>query len=233
MEKNNWEFINLQFVIQFKDNGLQNDFKEIPGLLKDVFTGDTTMLPIPDDAPAEIPRLILPDNNSPTKAEISKQRINLFVEKGHGSMEDDQAKFFLLEKIKDIFNKLKFETEWIGLILRSLNKNDEGNSNMQKFLSETGKTKFFGQSPSPDDDLMIHLNKKIDLTLDERVFKSALNMQIGSNPRHKRTDEQLGNLLMLDMNTRHAKFEEYSHKVAIDFVETVFKEQESFFDKFI
>jgi len=46
--------------------------------LQGLFDGDLAILPIPDDAPAEIPRIILKSNDEKYTLQITTKRVNFF-----------------------------------------------------------------------------------------------------------------------------------------------------------
>jgi len=53
-------------------------FKKLFQIEPDLFDGDPTVLPIPEDAPKEIPRITLQNNNKSLKLEVSPSRVNFF-----------------------------------------------------------------------------------------------------------------------------------------------------------
>ena len=74
----------------------------------DQFDGDPTVLPLPDDAPMEIPRIVLERKDKSMKLEISPRRLNLFRIKSQDEDKISPKKFLgteaelLVKLIKDI-----------------------------------------------------------------------------------------------------------------------------------
>lgn len=227
MRKNNWKLWNLQFVIAF--NNLKDDLRSIPQRLKNDFDGSVTMLPIPDDAPKEIPRLIIPSKDN-FRIEISKERISLSFENPKDSEKSiDDNKNDLKQKIKNILDTLKIDIAWTGLILRNLNENIEANNNMTKLVSELAKEIF--KLTKKNNDLLLKYHKKIELILDTKKYLGDLNLELGSNIRDIATNNQIGNILILDINTRQSIIKKYNEKIINLFIDEVFSELDNTFSK--
>ena len=121
MNRDNWKLWSLNFVIVFSE--IKNDFKDIPSKLKKSFDGKETVLPIPDDAQKEIPRIIIPSSDG-FRVEISKERINLIFESPKEPKEDLENREDLKEKVENILDSLDIDISWVGMILRHVNEND-------------------------------------------------------------------------------------------------------------
>jgi len=223
MKKTEWKLLNLQFVIAFKR--LDENLKSIPQKLEKSFTGKVMMLPIPDDAPKEIPRLIINSDDN-FKIEISNERISLFFEnKKEDKKIRNTIKNNLKTKIKDILSELSIEIDWIGLILRNLNENNNANDNMKSLINSDS---IFNLTSS-DNDLLLKFHKKTKLTLKEKEYFGDINVEIGSNVRNISDDKQIGNFFMIDINTRKTTDGKYNINVLESFVDEVFSQEEKYF----
>lgn len=101
------EFNILSLQLSIFTPGLQFSANKVLGNLMskfaDTFDGDTTVLPLPTDAPSEIPRLILLSSDKKTKLEIAVNRANLFRYRKEGDTVMDEKKF--LEICLDVFKE--------------------------------------------------------------------------------------------------------------------------------
>ncbi len=230
MNRDNWKLWSLNFVIVFSE--IKNDFKDIPSKLKKSFDGKETVLPIPDDAQKEIPRIIIPSSDG-FRVEISKERINLIFESPKEPKEDLENREDLKEKVENILDSLDIDISWVGMILRHVNENDRANENMKPFIND----KEIFLLGSNEDDLSIKFHERLNgekLVIEEKRFEGDLNMELGSNIRKINSGEQIGNLLVLDMNTSKTRnCENYDRDVLISFVDTVFEKQENNFTKLV
>lgn len=63
-------------------------------LQNEMFDGEPTVMPLPDDAPPQIPRIIMQSKDESYKLEVSPSRVNLFVTKKDKDGEIDINSFF-------------------------------------------------------------------------------------------------------------------------------------------
>ena len=226
MKKDKWKLWNLQFVIVA--NNLNYTATDISQKLKELFDSNVMILPIPDDAPKEIPRFSASSNDN-FRIEISKERINLFFENPKDSRKSiENSKEELKEKIEKILEQLKVDISWIGLILRSININEDANNNIKELIE--GKAQNIFELNDEDSDLLFKYHKKIkDLEINNKNYNGDLNMDLGSNIRDDVSGKQVGNLLVLDMNTRYSAGQIHDDAIIKLFIDKVFSKQEGIF----
>ncbi len=227
MDNKAWKILDIQFVIAFGD--LNEDIKNIPKKLSDSFSGEAMILPIPEDAPKEIPRLIIPSEDG-FKIEISDERISIFFQNFEDDMKEiDACKNDLIEKIDAINKKLSINISWIGLILRTINENDSANDNIKKVVTAEGQ-KVFDLSDG-DKDILIRYHDFHNIKIKDIDYRGHLNVEFGSNIRDVRTGgEQVGNSFMLDINTRESdKKVTYEAETLLKFIDVSFSTQAKYF----
>ena len=229
MKADNWNLWNSQFVIFFDE--LRTSKKKIPSALSDSFDGEAMILPIPDDAPEDIPRVTISSKDN-FRIEISKSRIVL-QQDGNESSDYDNCKKRLINKASEICDALDFSISWIGIILTSVNKNTEANANIQNFLG--GRANQMFNLEDSQNDLNFEYHEKIKISLNTKVYDGDLNIKLGSSVRHKQTGDQVGNLFTLDINTRSSHLNNeltYSKEILEEFIKHTFKKQKEYVDKF-
>lgn len=105
LQAKDFRILSLQFSI-FVPELLFNPNK-ILGILmskfSDIFDGDTTVIPLPSDAPGEFPRLTLLSSDNKTKLEIAANRVNLFRYRKEDTTEIDEKPF--LQICSDVFRE--------------------------------------------------------------------------------------------------------------------------------
>lgn len=106
----------------------------------DNFDGDTTVIPIPSNAPKEIPRLILASSDKRIRLEISEERVNFFRYRDKNDTLIDKNSFF--ELCSDVYKEyMKFTFAKVGrlaLIRNNFLKNENpGLTLVQNFCKES------------------------------------------------------------------------------------------------
>jgi hypothetical protein len=77
---------------------------------KGVFDGEPILFPVPDDAPSEIPRIILASKDGKFKCNISKQRIELLYVEDTATKELQELREQLLKVLGEIAKVMKSES---------------------------------------------------------------------------------------------------------------------------
>jgi hypothetical protein len=193
----------------------------------DTFDGDTTVIPLPSDAPAEIPRLTLLSSDNKIKMEIAVNRLNLFSYRKEDGANIDEDSFFDL-----CFRVLK---EYIGcttakvgrlalVIVKFLEDSDPGLTLARHFCKDELVVEPFNRP----EDFEIHSRKKYkleDVNINSWVrCKSAILMK----------DNVPIILVEQDINTlaEELKNNEFDMDQICSFVATAAKEQKSILDKY-
>jgi hypothetical protein len=228
MEKDEWGIFSLQLAIVYKDTGQPSDdeFKEMPGGLKDVFDGAPTMFPVPSNAPDEIPRVMISSSDR-FKIEVSKERISLFFQNDMDGtpISIDNSKEQLIKKAEEIYKILNPKIKWIGVILNSFNINDDPNTAMQALFTDKART--LVSSENKNDFVFDYSERKIH-ELEGTEYPGRLVLQVGSRLTNR--GEQVGNSMIYDINTKDATDGTYKIKTIKALINKAFEEQEVVFD---
>ena len=172
-----------------------------------IFDGEPTILPLPIDAPLEIPRIILRSINGKYVCNISFQRIDLFLNLGNDGEADIAASIFsakeVANKIVSYFvNDISVAIGRIGFVATFVGTAD---SEANLFMKE----KLLTKSKLVSRDSLRTLSVVVNDTDTVGNYEISRIVQIGSlqKPDHS---ESKSILIMCDSNTLVEKFQEYN-----------------------
>ena len=205
----NFKLSSIQTVLFLSDFRLTDKpsfTKELLDLTKDIFNDEPLILPIPDDAPKDIPRIILKSTNSSYYVNISLDRLDFnfrVIDEGVDLKFEETIDGYL-NNIKKIYNLLlNYEhtrISRIGFITRFFVKVEEG---APTFI----KDKFLKKGLFPN-------ARSIDISETERISTGPYQLNILINIKSlKRGGEEKfkGLLTEIDMNT--IKEKDYDFKI--------------------
>lgn len=200
----------------FSPINLSDKLKVAQGIregLNGILDGEPLIMPIPEDAPPEIPRIILKSKDGTYSCNVNTGRIGLiFNEKSEPKLSLANAKKQILplfRKLSEIVvdQKIANEINRLGLVFNFFIKLSESGT---KFLVE----RFLKQIPSgPPYETRIHL------LYHDRIKNYEINKWIKISPLRKVKDKSDDTALsfIIDINTSSEMIERYKfNKKAID-----------------
>jgi hypothetical protein len=121
-------FVRRILVVFFGDVGLSDRIGAAQSLNKgagNLFSGEQTILPIPDDAPPEIPRIMLGDKGNMFRCHVSSKRVEFSLEpkkSENRKLAELQSDFLIhLNNIaKAVRIELKVRVERLGVVVNSV-----------------------------------------------------------------------------------------------------------------
>ncbi|WP_415906559.1 hypothetical protein ACMXYX_04920 [Neptuniibacter sp. QD72_48] len=184
--------IGLQFAFFLRDivNRPDQEFGDLNAQLMNVFDGMPQILPIPPELPAEVPVIMLRSENSIYSCNISRSRIDFFLNRKN----DDVSN---LEMLKDFNLKVAGLTKYIldkqevirfGMVARYFHSDPNALTTLQN--------KFFTQAVDGTCELSLRFNKKSD------AFGYKINdiHEISSAKIDQNNHESQGILIQRDIN---------------------------------
>jgi hypothetical protein len=179
-----------------------------------VFDGTPTILPIPDDAPQEIPRIILNTKLSNYTCQVAANRVDLIYKAQSKEDFDSYASFFkaFSEKIKllnkVIVNTLQTNVYRLGIIVNYAGypKTDSVTYLRDSFLSRTTKT---------EKELQIHMR------FEDVLAGYKVNNWLRIITREPKSGSSL--LIISDINTTQKEKYDVKLKDANDYFDVAFK----------
>jgi len=153
MEKLGFFIQNIQGVLFIENFAFRNKLRiasRINDVVNNLFDGDPTMLDLPPDAPAEIPRIQLKDSKPIYSLNFSPTRIDFFYnepgkpDKVLDSLKDDYLKYFfsIINLVKDEY---RLSIPRIATIIKTVSE-IEGGSNLLIYRSFLGEKPFFNNT---------------------------------------------------------------------------------------
>lgn len=231
-----FRFENIQFVLfpEFFNLPEPDKRAEFLAKFKTAFPDSQEMiLPIPSDAPDEIPVMVLGKKDE-YEINFSKKRIDfIFAYKPEDKNIDEIFRSFFLPKTVNLLNifdsnfkdMVKFKN--IGCIIRSALKIDNPNVKMKKFLKD--ETSLF--SFNADSQNLIRSLGIEDLSVGEKTFKINKIITFHTNFTDKETKERII-FFEFDMNTFPETKEGINEKVIIEnFLDQEIKKNNDFLNK--
>lgn len=193
----------------------------------DTFDGDTTVLPIPSDAPREIPRLTLLSSDNKIKLEIAVSRVNLFKYRKEDATGIDENSF--LKICSDVFKEyIDCTSAKVGrlalVIVKSLEDSNPGLTLARHFCKDELMVEPFNRPERFE----IHSHKKYKLS----------NFNVNSWVRCKSGILKKDNVSIIlveqDINTLSEELEnnEFDIDQIQDFAAVAAEEQKTIFDKY-
>lgn len=162
----------------------------------DLYNGQPMILPIPQDAPSEIPRIILKNTDGSFICNISQDRVDFtFNRKGSNASLDDESKKFLnylIGHIDVINNNLKLSVARVGIVVSLLLPLKESSN---KFISE----KFLKERLFEDSyEVQLGVLKKVQLA----GFETNCWFRLNTLRNQKNPSDDRALLITYDVNTQ-------------------------------
>lgn len=224
MEKTEFRIYEVQLSIftpniYFKKNKILKDIMES---YSDKFDGDIISVPIPDDAPKEIPRIILSDNNRKYKFEIAESRTNFCIFSRETFGIESNLKLYLDFYFQLIGKYIKSSNAIIGRIGVVINKIIE-KENSASFLVKYFLNKSFLEN------IHFHDLDKLELNFKKIISLNKINVNSWIRFRNSkaivRNKKRLDSIIVMqDINTLSEELEQknYSIKNLEKFVKVAF-----------
>lgn len=227
MNNSEFKILSLLFTtftpeILFKKNKI---LKYIMEDYSDKFDGDTISLPIPDDAPEDIPRLILSDKYNKFRFEIAKSRANFHIlSKEPPEIESNLESYldFYLQLIKKYIICTSAIIGRMAVVKRKFVEKENSTNYLVKYFCNNGLVK------------NKHFNDLNDFELNFRKIISINDIKVNSWVRCKNAQIKFGNkqildsiLVIQDINTLSEELESknYSIQDLKEFVDIVLSKQ--------
>jgi hypothetical protein len=140
MNKDNFQYISLQFSIFTPSLSFSRKkiFGKIMSQFEDIFDGNPVSFPISDDAPKEIPRIILNSVDKTVKLEIAESRCNFFCYQKEDDVINEKDSLKLFRKvIKKYIEETKSVVGRLAVVSRKYTEiKDPGLWIMKKFCNQ-------------------------------------------------------------------------------------------------
>lgn len=242
MNKENWSIVASEFVIFFHsfDFPKENEKASFVSNFSKEFDGQQSILPIPQDAPKEFPRIILESGDKKKKIQFFLDKASI-VFNSRIKIEDGENFLFsgdnkneirsIILKTLDIFkeSKIYFKIGHIGLVINSINPVENSNNEMEKLLNEK---KIFDLNDDQNDLLITCVNRNYRMVINGSDINCNNMISIGSNVRNIKTKKQVGIRMIFDINNRRSVEGSITEKKDFEaFIDKVFLENEDFFNK--
>jgi len=229
MTSSNFKIISLQISIftpalLFSKSRILEKLMSVFG---DLFDGDTVAVPIPGDAPKEIPRIILHSADAKFKLEIAESRVNFFRYRKDDDVEIDTSQVLdlssgVLKEYKDCTHSI------IGrmavVVVKSLENENPGLTLARHFCKDKWIVELFRRP----DNFEIHSHKHY--ILEGFNINSWVRCKTGRLIK----DDKPIILVTQDINTLAEELEkrDFSFQQVKTFVEIAYKEQEQVLRKY-
>ena len=198
----------------------------------EVFNGDVVSIPIPDDAPDEIPRIILNSKDATVKCEIAKSRFNIYCSPGDDLYIDSQIEGFLDFCYKIIEAYVKFTKAVIGRLAIVINKYIDQANPQSTLADHFCRDRWLGEAFANLSAFEIHALKKYNL--DEFAVNSWVRCKSGTL-EIKKKDIRLDIIhIIQDINTlaEELKIKRYTMEDVKKFISIVSSEHISILEKY-
>ena len=179
--------------------------------LGDILDGTPTILPVPDDAPLEIPRIILPSKDGKIICNISANRFDFIYQiqeqsEGIGLSEAEKLLEGITPKLNEIlFTGLKATSYRLGLIINYSYSSKEGGLVLMK-------TNILGDENDVANELQLH-----------KMLKGEINAIKVNNWTRLIAIEEQPLVIVSDVNTSQSERYEINPKSSISFFEKAFE----------
>jgi hypothetical protein len=223
-----FKFTNAQFVFFPKNFRISKNKSDFLPKLSKYFDGEQMILPIPDEAPDEIPRITMASKDESLKITISKNRIDTFLDKKEENNQKSDQQIFedFQNLIINIFNTTKdyYDTVRIGLIIRSIEDNSYSFTKTSKLLDDSFEKLISAYgSNSPDLQIYFSVKNSEESGLGPNLFNG---IKIGSAT--KSDDGKKYILLEFDMNNKEDLDDKVDSKKIESFLDVVKTKNDSF-----
>lgn len=173
----------------------------------DVFSGDTVSIPLPPDAPKDIPAIILHSTDNKFKMEIAESRLNIYCnEKGEDEINLKSFLEFCMKIIEDYIECTKPVIGRLALVTVKCVENDNPGLTLAKHFCQEKWIKAPFNRP---ENFELHSHKKYDLKefhINSWVRCKTANLSIGNKPVVLVTQDI--NTLAEEMNSKDFKIAE-------------------------
>lgn len=202
------------------------------GKYPDVFNGDTISVPIPDDAPEGIPRIILNSKDATIKCEIARNHFNMFCGAGDDLYIDTQIEGFLDFCHKVVETYATYTKATIGRLGIIINKYIDQANPQDTLAGRFCREKWLKEVFTNLSEFEIHSLKKIKL--DEFMVNSWVRCKSGKL-ENKKKDTMLEIIhIIQDINTlaEELKIKKFTLKDVRKFISIVSSEHVSIIKKY-
>lgn len=177
-------------------DGIKKVFLDHESALKSSFN-EATILPIPDDAPIEIPRIIVKTKHEHTQLNIAPESASMITQFTDGYVNDwELCKKYIEEKSKDLFNLFDKITsdniQYIGVVTNLIWSTD-GYNNEKLYNNLFGKV-----CPNNLDDLLV----KYTFINDSKYYVNITIQSVRTENSFMPDDNQRSIAVTLDINDR-------------------------------
>jgi len=198
----------------------------------DVFNGDTVSIPIPDDAPEEIPRIILNSKDATIKCEIARSRFSMFCGPGDDLYIDNQIEGFLDFCHKIVETYVAYTKATIGRLAIVINKYIDQADPQNTLAGHFCRDQWLQEVFTNLSEFEIHALKKIKL--DEFTVNSWVRCKSGKL-ENKKKDIRLEIIFIIqDINTlaEELNIKKFTMKDVKKFISIVSSEHVSILKKY-
>ncbi|MFH1360664.1 MAG: hypothetical protein ABIJ41_06460 [Candidatus Omnitrophota bacterium] len=155
----------------------------IAGKYAEILNGNPVLLPLPEDAPKEIPRIILSSGDGKLKLEIANSRVNFFRFRKESDTEIDFPSFLELNLsiVKDYIECTSAKIGRIALVIRRFVETEDPGKILakhfckEKFCMEDSKLSCFNRP----ENFEIHSHKKYPLPKSKTIVNSWVRCKSG------------------------------------------------------
>jgi len=202
----NFTVQHIQFAIFPKNFSISDKIKLATGLREktgDLFDGEPTILPLPIDAPLEVPRIILQSKDGLSRCNISLRRIDVFLGYKKGVVDNIARAKGITNTITDYFiTDCGINIGRIGFVATFLS---EFISDANEFIKEKlfNNSKFINQTKIRNISAVINNAFSIEKYDLSRIIKIDTLRKVGIQNSN-------AILVMSDANTVIEKFSEYN-----------------------
>lgn len=194
-----------------------------------ILDGDPVLLPLPNEAPFEIPRLIMSSVDQKLKLEIAKSRLNFFRFRKE-DIEDISIESFLAAGLRIINDYMECTSARVGriaVVKRLFAENDNPGLTL---ASHFCKDEWMKQPFNRPENFEIHAHKKYPLPKNKLNINSWVRCKTG---QLKNIDEPII-LVEQDINTLAEDLDknDFDMKFISNFCDEVFVEQKDILNKY-
>jgi hypothetical protein len=223
----NYQILNIQIALFSPGIDLSDKLtfaqqvKQKTGVL---FDGETVVLPIPEDAPAEIPRIVLQSKSNQTSLNISPNKIDFFIKPGindsftSASIESNKIYSSLLETL---FKVSSLNITRVGHVFNI----EASVENSIDFISDRYLSKI--NTGKNLQDINFGILKKD--TIDKKLSNIWFRVNPSKNPDMEVDDRRMS--VVLDVNTSSKEPQKFNVESTIQYLEQSAKYLDKYFSE--
>lgn len=133
-------------------------FKKLINMEDNIFDGDPFMLPLPAEAPIELPRIILESKDKRYKFEMSPVRMNFFQNKiDDQPLNSDEFSSQVISLMNNLLGSLEVECNRVAMVIDRISLNDNAAENISSHFC---KNEFLEEPIDRPSEFEIHSLKK-------------------------------------------------------------------------